>query len=195
MAHEPAANTVALKAGAPIHAVVTAPEGFRVATKQPPRRLLLSTAMAAALAIAGCQTTPDPSAGRHAALAAVPLTFANGEVNRAVTQLELETALRTYWRLHMDRDFSARFDMEVADQPVKKEFYVAYYGRSWPLERVTVNSTSTAGAEAKVGLTLLMRDPDRNRTVTVNLPDTTWRKVGGRWMHVISDPMLTGMRQ
>jgi hypothetical protein len=160
------------------------------------RRWLMATALMALMCTA-CQTSPDQAAAAaaEAALAAVPLTFANADVGRAVEQLGLEAPLRRYWRLHMDRDFGARFDMEVADQPVKKEFYVAYYGRSWPLERITVNSSSTAGAEAILSLSLLMRDPDRNRTTTVNLPNTTWRRVDGRWKHVITDPMLNGMRQ
>lgn len=180
------------------------PSSFRNFYMKQTFRLRLCCALCAfsALAVTGCSTTaPSPVASANATTAVAPATsplvigYAEGQ-EQALTDLKLKPTFEAYWRTHAAKNWSQLFSMEHAERLPSVGFYTAYHAKAWPLLEIQVLEASLEEQQATLTLRVRLQNPDKKgREHAMHRKDQWQRTEDGRWLHIVTDPMLAGIKQ
>ncbi len=154
-----------------------------------------------ALAVTGCSTTapavPSANAAATAVSATSPLVIGYTEGQEQVlAELKLKTTFEAYWRTHAAKNWPQLFGMEHAEQLPNLEFYTAYHAKAWPLLEIQVLDAALEEQQATLTLRVRLQSPDKKgREHSMHRKDRWQRAEDGRWLHVVTDPMLAGIKQ
>ncbi|OYU42298.1 MAG: hypothetical protein CFE44_24765 [Burkholderiales bacterium PBB4] len=142
--------------------------------------------------LTGCTST-NPASQVTSREIALEVIFDDPKMSDELVRLGLRKDFVAYWQAHKDRNWAARFRMENLTNGVTEKFYVAYYDKAWPLKRLSVRGVSDAPQAATVNISYTFTNPETSEEVTYSTPDG-WVLVAGIWKHVVSDPMLSGVK-
>lgn len=167
---------------------------------KPTLRLHLCWALCAVsvLAATGCSTTTPtvpPTTTTAPATPALAIDYAEGQ-KQALTQAKLQPAFETYWRTHAAKNWPQLFSMEHAERLPSVEFYTAYHAKAWPVFAIEVVDATLQDQQATLTLHIRLQNPDKKgREHSMYRKDQWQRTEDGRWLHVVTDPMLAGIKQ
>lgn len=149
------------------------------------------------IAATGCSTAPSVAPVAASALQTaqppIAIDYAEGQ-QQTLAQLQLQPALEAYWRTHIAKNWQQLFTMEHAKSLPSVEFYAAYHAKAWPVLAVQVVDVEVQDRQATLTLHMRFQNPDKKgREQALYRKDQWMRTDDGRWVHVVTDPMLVGV--
>lgn len=150
-------------------------------------------AICASVLVAGCSLSNSSLQQETSVLPApttVAIEFGEVDARQHMQQAALFEPFAAYWAAHVSRDWARLYSYELAELPLSLEFYVAYHARAWQVLRVEVLKVDLDGAEARLRLSVLVKDPKKQQT-SVTYREDKWTRVDGTWRHRVTDPLLT----
>jgi hypothetical protein len=143
-------------------------------------------------AMSGCAgVAPSPKAEGTVSL--LDIKFADAKAEVELSKLGLTQNFKAYWQARKSRNWAARFALENLANTITADFYAAYHGNGWVLKGVTVLAVEGSADAATVTIANTFVNPTSSLDETSTLPDR-WVLVEGVWRHVVSDPMLGGIK-
>ncbi len=176
------------------------------------RRAIPLALSAAVLAAVGCSTTtaPAPAPETFSSISVVPVTkvaaepvaapfmidYGSAPIHRqSLEQAGLLSAFETYWNVHTSKDWQRLFTMEHGTNLPSAEFYTGYHAKAWPVLAIQVTDVELKDQQATLTLHMRFQNPEKKgREHTLYRKDQWVRTEASRWVHVVTDPMLVGMR-
>lgn len=164
-------------------------------------RSLVSWAGSLAL-LAGCatnsplpsHTVPAPVAPAPVAVAPIDYGAAAAQHRQSLAQAGLLPAFESYWNTHAAKNWQQLFRMEHTKNLPSAEFYMAYHAKAWPVLAIEVVGVELQEQQATLTLHMRFQNPDKKgREHALYRKDQWTRTDDGRWLHVVTDPMLVGV--
>ena len=143
--------------------------------------------------LAGCSGS-TPLLRTESKVSALEVRFATPGAEQELVKAGLLPTFKSYWQAHRDRNWSLRFSLENLKQNVSEKFYVAYYERAWPLKALVVRGVTPGAQTTAINVALTFTNPETNEDVVFETIEA-WTLLGDKWMHEVSDPMLSGTKQ
>lgn len=143
--------------------------------------------------VVGCASI-EPVAQIDSRVSQLEIRFENAQAEEKMSKLGLTKSYSAYWQAHKGRNWASRFLMEDLKSNLTEKFYAAYYDKAWSLQSVTVSEVKGDAEAATVSMAYSFVNPETSKVMTYSTVDG-WVWVGGTWMHVVSDPMLSGIKQ
>ena len=143
--------------------------------------------------LAGCSST-TPLMRTESRVIPLEIKFAEIGAEQALIKVGLLSTFKLYWQSHRDRNWSLRFSLENLKQNASEKFYVAYYEKAWPLKALVVRSVAPGAKTIAINIALTFTNPDTNENVVMEANET-WTLLGDKWLHEVSDPLLSGTTQ
>ncbi len=143
-------------------------------------------------AVSGCAGIA-PASQAEGAVSLLDIKFADAKAEVELSKLGLAQNFKTYWQARQSRNWAARFALENMSNTITADFYAAYHGNGWVLKGVTVLGVEGTAEAATVTIANTFVNPTSSLDETTTSPDR-WVLVGGAWKHVVSDPMLGGIK-
>ncbi|OYT92805.1 MAG: hypothetical protein CFE43_06995 [Burkholderiales bacterium PBB3] len=157
-------------------------------------RACLSVCLVFAVAgLAGCSGS-TPLLQAESRVSPLEVKFADPSAEQELVKVGLLSTFKFYWQSHRDRNWSSRFPLENLKQNISEKFYVAYYERAWLLKTVVVRSVTSSTQTAAINIAVTLTNPETNQDAVFETIEA-WTLVGDKWMHEVSDPMLSGTKQ
>ena len=120
--------------------------------------------------------------------------YSNPADKDALNRAGMLNSFIDYWQSHLSKDWSHRYDLEKFSRPVDQKFYTAYHANAWPIRLLQVTGVNLTEQDATVNITLTFFDPEKKRDI-LQYEQNKWTRVNGSWLHIASDPMLSGFSQ
>jgi outer membrane murein-binding lipoprotein Lpp len=163
--------------------------------KNSARKLTLAAAMLAVLPwLAGCATTQSAANAATTQNATMPLNlaFEPAGLEQKMVQVGVLGNFKSYWQAHVDRNWSARYDLEHGIDPARtnSKFYTDYHAKAWVLKSLKVTDVVQDGKNVSVQIEAAMVDPTGKKADNVFSTTDVWLDVDGQWKHVNLDAVL-----
>lgn len=145
-----------------------------------------------AVGFTGCTSTAS-SLRAESRTSALEFKFVEPSAEQDLAKIGLMATFKSYWQSHRDRNWSLRFSLENLKQNLSEKFYVAYYDKAWTLKTVSVRSVTPGNQSTGITLALTLINPETTKETLFESIEM-WTLVEGRWVHEVSDPLLTGTK-
>ena len=145
-----------------------------------------------AVGFTGCASTTS-SLRAESRISQLEFKFLEPNAEQDLAKIGLMTTFKSYWQSHRDRNWSLRFSLENLKQNLSEKFYVAYYDKAWTLKTVSVRGVTLGNQSTGITLALTLINPETTKETLFESIEI-WTLVEGRWLHEVSDPLLTGTK-
>ena len=143
-------------------------------------------------AVSGC-TVLSPLPKVESPVSLLNIRFEDPKAEAEMSKLGLTPNFKSYWQARESRNWAARYALENFTNTVAADFYAAYHGNGWALKGVTVTGLESTEDAVTVTIANTFVNPSSSLHEISTLPDR-WVLVKGVWKHVVSDPMLGGIK-